>query len=251
MFPYHDDNRTLRPALVTLLLIALNVAGVVFRGGRGLAAGGRAVGVRSRPHPGRPHRRAAPGRAVSSRGGLGVHRRSRFAGPARPHVDVPAWLVDAPARQHVVPLALREQHRGLDGRGRGSSSSTCSCGIAAALAQVVVTPASVVPMVGRVGRDQRRDGRVSGAVSRACACSASCPRSSSLPCRRGPCCSTGWAAVCRGLCRAGRRGGRRRRVLGARGGFVAGIILVKFFARTDYVEAHRAGTWTPRRVRTG
>ena len=25
MFPYHDDNRTIRPALITLLFIALNV----------------------------------------------------------------------------------------------------------------------------------------------------------------------------------------------------------------------------------
>ena len=35
------------------------------------------------------------------------------------------------------------------------------------------------------------------------------------------------------------------------GGFVAGLVLVKFFARTDYVEAHRAGNWGPRRLRAG
>ncbi len=32
------------------------------------------------------------------------------------------------------------------------------------------------------------------------------------------------------------------------GGFVAGAILVKLFARSDYVDAHRAGSWQPRRV---
>ena len=35
------------------------------------------------------------------------------------------------------------------------------------------------------------------------------------------------------------------------GGFVAGLVLVKFFARPEYVEAHRAGNWSPRRLRAG
>jgi membrane associated rhomboid family serine protease len=32
------------------------------------------------------------------------------------------------------------------------------------------------------------------------------------------------------------------------GGFVAGVVLVKLFARSDYVSAHRAHHWRPRRV---
>jgi membrane associated rhomboid family serine protease len=32
------------------------------------------------------------------------------------------------------------------------------------------------------------------------------------------------------------------------GGLVAGIVLVKLFARADYVEEHRAGHWAPRRL---
>ena len=35
------------------------------------------------------------------------------------------------------------------------------------------------------------------------------------------------------------------------GGFVAGAVLVKLFARRDYVEAHRAHQWQPRRVGMG
>jgi membrane associated rhomboid family serine protease len=35
------------------------------------------------------------------------------------------------------------------------------------------------------------------------------------------------------------------------GGFVAGLVLVKFFARPEYVLAHRAGSWSPRRLRAG
>jgi membrane associated rhomboid family serine protease len=32
------------------------------------------------------------------------------------------------------------------------------------------------------------------------------------------------------------------------GGFVAGVVLVKFFVRDDYLAAHRAGQWRPRRL---
>jgi membrane associated rhomboid family serine protease len=32
------------------------------------------------------------------------------------------------------------------------------------------------------------------------------------------------------------------------GGFVAGVVLVKLFARSDYIDAHRAHHWRPRRV---
>jgi membrane associated rhomboid family serine protease len=32
------------------------------------------------------------------------------------------------------------------------------------------------------------------------------------------------------------------------GGFVAGIVLIKLFAREDYLIAHRTGRWRPRRV---
>jgi membrane associated rhomboid family serine protease len=31
------------------------------------------------------------------------------------------------------------------------------------------------------------------------------------------------------------------------GGFVAGVILIKLFARSDYVAGHQAGHWEPRR----
>jgi membrane associated rhomboid family serine protease len=32
------------------------------------------------------------------------------------------------------------------------------------------------------------------------------------------------------------------------GGFVAGVVLVKLFARSDYISAHRAHHWRPRRL---
>ena len=33
------------------------------------------------------------------------------------------------------------------------------------------------------------------------------------------------------------------------GGFVAGIVLIKLFARRDYIEAHQSQQWQPRRLR--
>jgi membrane associated rhomboid family serine protease len=35
------------------------------------------------------------------------------------------------------------------------------------------------------------------------------------------------------------------------GGFVAGVVLVKLFARSDYVVEHKAHHWRPRRVMSG
>jgi membrane associated rhomboid family serine protease len=35
------------------------------------------------------------------------------------------------------------------------------------------------------------------------------------------------------------------------GGFVAGVIFIKLFARTDYVAAHQARQWRPRRLGLG
>jgi membrane associated rhomboid family serine protease len=32
------------------------------------------------------------------------------------------------------------------------------------------------------------------------------------------------------------------------GGFVAGVVLIKFFVRDEYVQAHRSGRWRPQRV---
>jgi membrane associated rhomboid family serine protease len=32
------------------------------------------------------------------------------------------------------------------------------------------------------------------------------------------------------------------------GGFIAGVLLIKFFTRSDYLEAHRRHHWKPRRL---
>ena len=66
------------------------------------------------------------------------------------HLDVPPRRLAPPDRQHVVPLALREQRRGCEGHGRYLVFYLL-CGLAAAAAQTFVNPISAVPMVGASG----------------------------------------------------------------------------------------------------
>ncbi|MCK7541134.1 MAG: rhomboid family intramembrane serine protease [Marinilabiliales bacterium] len=55
------------------------------------------------------------------------------------------------ARQHALPLDLRQQHRGPARARSGSSCSTSSCGVAAALTHILFEPGSRVPMIGASG----------------------------------------------------------------------------------------------------
>ena len=79
--------------------------------------------------------------------------------PARPaaaaridlHVDVPARRLDAPHRQHVVPLDLRRQRRGARWARSATSSSTSWSGRVGALAQCFSLPSSTAPMIGASG----------------------------------------------------------------------------------------------------
>jgi membrane associated rhomboid family serine protease len=127
------------------------------------------------------------------------------------------------------------------------------CGLAAALAQVAANPASEVPMVGA-------SGAISGVMG---AYLVLYPRvrvfalvpigffitSVALP---------AWIMlvywmglqVLGGLTSFGRSGGGVA-FWAHVGGFVAGVVLVKVFARRDRVQAHQAQHWQPRRVRWG
>jgi membrane associated rhomboid family serine protease len=127
------------------------------------------------------------------------------------------------------------------------------CGLAAALAQVLTGPASGVPMVGA-------SGAISGVMG---AYLVLYPRvrvfallplgffltSVALP---------AWMMlvywmgiqVVSGLASVGRTGGGVA-FWAHVGGFVAGVVLVKVFARRDHVAAHKAHHWQPKRVRWG
>ena len=138
------------------------------------------------------------------------------------------------------------------GRGRVSSCSTCCAASAAALAQVMADPDSVVPMVGASGRDQRRDGRVSRAVPARARVSRWCRSASSSPSIALP----AWVMLlllgrcCRSSAGSRAVGGEGGGVAfwAHVGGFVAGVVLIKLFARRDYVAQHRAAHWRPRSI---
>jgi membrane associated rhomboid family serine protease len=122
-------------------------------------------------------------------------------------------------------------------------------GLAAALGQVITSPDSIIPMVGA-------SGAISGVMG---AYLLLYPRvkvyalvpififftSIALP---------AWAMLgywfliqlVSGLASSGEMGGVA--FWAHIGGFVAGVLLIKLFARPDYVQAHRAHRWRPQRV---
>jgi len=122
-------------------------------------------------------------------------------------------------------------------------------GLAAALGQVIASPASIVPMVGA-------SGAISGVMG---AYLVLYPRvrvytlvpififftSIALP---------AWfmlgywflLQLLSGLFSSGEKGGVA--FWAHIGGFVAGVVLIKFFARPEYVQAHRAHRWRPQRM---
>jgi membrane associated rhomboid family serine protease len=124
------------------------------------------------------------------------------------------------------------------------------CGLAAALLQVITDPRSAVPMVGA-------SGAISGVMG---AYLVLFPRARvftmvplgfffttvALP---------AWAMLLYwaflqfvgGLSRIGAEGGGVA-FWAHVGGFAAGLVVVKMFARSDRIAEHRAGNWRPRRV---
>ena len=78
----------------------------------GVSAGG--VGLQSGADPRRADVVGQSWRRISDGRRRGVPDGPRPSDAARDHLHVPARLVDALARQHVVPVALRQQRRGCD-----------------------------------------------------------------------------------------------------------------------------------------
>ena len=109
VIPYHDENKTQRPAYVTLALIGLNVATWLFVQGAGsglaLARSVCELGL----IPGELAGLVPPGTEIPHGRGHRVPHRPGATALEPGHLDVPPRLLDAPDRQHVVPLAVREQ----------------------------------------------------------------------------------------------------------------------------------------------
>jgi membrane associated rhomboid family serine protease len=250
VFPYHDENATLRPAYITLALVALNVGAWLFVQGAGamepLARSVCNLGL----IPGELTLSVPPGAGFSMGEGMtcltdpgrqvGNVFTSMFLHGSWMHLLGNMWFLwlfgnnveDSMTRPRFVLFYLLS-------------------GLGAALAQVIVEPDSTVPMVGA-------SGAISGVMG---AYLVLYPRvrvftmvplgffltSIALP---------AWVMliywmllqVLGGFTRIG--GGEEGGVAfwAHVGGFVAGVVLVKLFERPDRVRAHQSTHWRPSQV---
>jgi membrane associated rhomboid family serine protease len=249
MFPYHDENQTLRPALVTLLFIGLNVVTWFLVQGAGMPLDV----ARSVCNYG-----LIPGELTGS-----VSPGTRF-----PIGDGLACVIDpGPQVSHVVTsMFLHGSWMHLIGNmwflwlfGNNVEDAMgparfavfyLVCGVAAALAQVVTNPASPIPMVG-----------ASGAISGVMGGYLVLYPHVRVYCLMLPFFATlampAWTMLLYwfalqfigGLAGLAAKEGGGVAFWAHAGGFVAGLILIKLFARRDYLDAHRAAHWRPRSVR--
>jgi len=249
MFPYRDENETLRSPYITLLFIALNVLTWLLVQGAGAALPlatsvcnlGLIPGELTGTLPPGTRFPLGQGLVCLTDPGLQISHifTSMFLHGSWMHLIGNMWFLwlfgnnveDVMGRVRFVVFYLL-------------------CGLTAALAQVMTNPASVVPMVGA-------SGAISGVMGGYLALF---PRvrvfcllvlgffvtSVALP---------AWMMllywigiqVLSGL--AGSRGEVGGVAFWAHiGGFVAGLILVRLFANTEYLSAHRAASWRPRRL---
>jgi membrane associated rhomboid family serine protease len=250
MLPYRDENETRRTPVVTITLVAANVltwllvqgAGTTLPLARSICDLGLIAGELTGAVP--PGTRFPMGEGLvclTDPGRQASHLlTSMFLHGSWMHLLGNMWFLwlfgnnveDSMGRPRFVVFYL-------------------ICGLAAALLQVVTNPASGVPMVGA-------SGAISGVMGGYLVLY---PRvrvftlvplgffltSVALP---------AWMMllywlgiqVLSGLTALGSEVGGGVAFWAHVGGFVAGLALIKLFARADYVEEHRAHHWRPRRV---
>ena len=250
MFPYHDENETRRTPLITYLIIAANV--LVWVGVQGAGLG------------------LALARSVCELGLIpGELTLSLPPGTPFPMGEGLVCLTD-PGRQAFNVITSMFLHGGwmhllgnmwflwIFGNNIEDSMGHArfvvfylACGVAAALAQVMVTPSSAIPMVGA-------SGAISGVMGAylllyprvrvyAIVPIGIIPVSIALPAWTMLLYWFGMQFLGGLVGRLGEEGGGVAFWAHA-GGFLAGVVLIKLFARPDDVRAHRAGHYAPRRV---
>jgi membrane associated rhomboid family serine protease len=250
MFPYHDENEAKRTALVTYAIVAANVLMWVLVQGAGLGI--------------------ALARSVCELGLIpGELTLSLPPGTPFPMGEGLVCLTD-PGRQVSNVLTSMFLHGGwmhllgnmwfllIFGNNIEDSMGHArfvvfylACGVAAALAQVFAAPASVIPMVGASGAISGVMGAYLILYPRVRVWTivpiGIIPYSIALP---------AWTMllywigiqVFSGLVKIGADESGGVAFWAHVGGFVAGAILVKLFARPEDVAAHRRGDWQPRRA---
>jgi membrane associated rhomboid family serine protease len=246
VIPYRDENETIRTPIVTLALIAANALAWILVQGAGadqaLAASVCNLGL----IPGELTLTAAPGSGFPMGPGMAC---LVDPGRAPEHVLTSMFLHGSWA--HIIGnmwFLWLFGNNVEDSMGRGRFLAFyLLCGLAAAMAQVFIQPASVVPMVGA-------SGAISGVMG---AYIVLYPHvrvftlvplglfvtSVALPAWM----MLGYWILLQLL---GSLGGAEAGVaFGAHiGGFVAGLVSIKLFARKDFVSRHQSRHWRPRRV---
>ena len=253
MFPYRDENVTQRPPYVTISLIGANVLAWLFLQGAGASLSLAETVCNLGLIPGELTGALPPGTrfpmgeglvCVTDPGRQVSHLlTSMFLHGSWLHLLGNMWFLwlfgnnveDAMGRPQFVVFYLL-------------------CGLAAALLQVLTSPASGVPMVGA-------SGAISGVMG---AYLILYPRvrvfamvplgllltSVALP---------AWTMllywmgiqVVSGLLAGGGKPSGGVAFWAHVGGFITGMVLIKLFTRSDYVAAHQAAHWQPRRSAGG
>ena len=163
MFPIRDDNPTLGRSTVTVAIVALNALAWVFVQGLGSEAALATSVCELGAIPGELLGRVARRPQVPLGPGMACTLDAQPELVHRPHAHVPARRLVPPDREHVVPLGVRRQRRGRDGRRalRRLLRAVRPGGVRRAGARESVEPH---PDGGRLGRDRRRDGRLRAAL---------------------------------------------------------------------------------------
>jgi rhomboid family protein len=250
MFPYRDENETLRTPVMTLALISANVTMWIFAQGAGqtlpLASSVCNLGL----IPGELTGALPPGHEFPIGEGLVC---ITDPGPQYLHVLTSMFLHGS--WMHLLGnmwFLWIFGNNVEDSMGRGRFVAFyLLCGLAAALLQVLITPDSGVPMVGA-------SGAISGVMGGYVVLYPFVRvyvliflgffvTSVALPAWT----MVGYWVLMQILSGLVALGGTQ--LAGVAfwahvGGFSAGVVLVGFFARGDYVSAHRATHWQPRHL---
>jgi membrane associated rhomboid family serine protease len=250
MFPYHDENETRRTAYITYGVIAANVLAWLWLQGAGstvpLAASVCAFGL----IPGELTGLVPPGTRIPIAEGLVC-----VTEPGRQVLNVFTSMFMHGSWLHLIGNMW---FLWIFGNNIEDSMGHLRfvgfylvCGVAAALLQVVVSPASPIPMVGA-------SGAISGVMGAylllyprvrvwAIVPIGIIPVSIALPAWTM---LLYWAVIQAfgGLAGLMAEPGGGVAFWAHIGGFLAGVVLIKLFARPEDVKAHRRGHWEPRRV---
>ncbi|HEY1268657.1 MAG TPA: rhomboid family intramembrane serine protease [Candidatus Binatia bacterium] len=249
MFPYRDENETQRPAIVTLAIIAVNVLVWLLIQGAGSEASVAASICNLGLIPGELTGALAPGTTVPLGEGLAC-----VAEPGRGLVHLFTHMFLHGSWMHLLGNMWFLWLFGNNIEDSMGHSRFLMfyilCGLAAAFAQIATGPDAAVPMVGA-------SGAISGVMGGYLLLYPTVRvytlvvlgffiTSLALP---------AWAMLgywfaiqfFSGLVSfGGQMGGVA--FWAHVGGFVAGIALIKLFARGDYIDEHQAQRWRPRSV---